>query len=73
MCSAVHNKPFVGATLAVARLQAKIQKGVVMVDWGTAVQVFIFGFGGVFISLALLTIAIQLSGKIIHTFVSKKK
>ncbi len=44
-----------------------------MVDWGTAIQVFVFGFGGVFVSLALLTIAIQLSGKIIHTLVGKKK
>ena len=44
-----------------------------MIDWGTAVQVFIFGFGGVFVSLALLTIAIYISGKIIHTFVGSKK
>ena len=48
-------------------------KGVVMVDWGSAFQVFIFGFGGVFVSLVLLTIAIQLSGKIVHTFLGKKQ
>ena len=44
-----------------------------MVDWGSAFQVFIFGFGGVFVSLVLLTIAIQLSGKIVHTFLGKKQ
>jgi len=44
-----------------------------MVDWTMAVQVFVFGFGGVFLTLGLLTIAIQLSGKIIQAVTGKKK
>ena len=44
-----------------------------MVDWGTAVQVFIFGLGGVFLALMLLTIAIVLTGKTIRMLVGKKK
>ena len=43
------------------------------VDWAKAVGVFIFGFGGVFICLALLTAAIQISSLIIRKFVEKEK
>ena len=43
------------------------------IEWGKAVGVFIFGFGGVFICLALLTGAIQVSSSIIRRFVDKKK
>ncbi len=43
------------------------------IDWAKAVGVFIFGFGGVFICLALLTGVIQISGSIIKKFVDKKK
>ena len=43
------------------------------IDWAKAVGVCIFGFGGVFICLALLTGVIQISGLIIKRFVEKKK
>ena len=44
-----------------------------MVDWGTALQVFVFGFGGVFLCLTLLTIGIYLSGLILRTLGGTKK
>ena len=43
------------------------------IDWAKAVGVFIFGFGGVFVCLAFLTVAIQISGSIIRRFVDKQK
>ena len=42
------------------------------IEWAKAVKVFIFGFGGVFACLSLLTIAIQLSSSVIRKFVNKK-
>lgn len=39
-----------------------------MIPWGDAVRIFLFGFSGVFITLALLVIAIQILGKIISLF-----
>lgn len=39
-----------------------------MIPWGDAVRIFLFGFSGVFITLALLVIAIQILGKIINLF-----
>ena len=39
------------------------------IDWAKALGVFIFGFGGVFICLALLTGAIQFSSWIIKKVV----
>ncbi len=43
-----------------------------MTDWTMALRVFAFGFSGVFITLALLMIAITISGLII-TKLSKGK
>ena len=43
-----------------------------MIDWTMAFRVFAFGFSGVFITLALLMIAITISGLII-TRLSKEK
>lgn len=43
-----------------------------MVDWAMALTVFAFGFSGVFITLALLMIAVTISGLII-TRLSKGK
>lgn len=36
-----------------------------MTDWSAALRVFVFGFSGVFITLALLMLAIAISGYII--------
>ncbi len=33
-----------------------------MVDWALALKIFIYGFGGVFISLGLLMIAVMILG-----------
>jgi cytochrome b subunit of formate dehydrogenase len=41
-------------------------------DWSMALRVFVFGFSGVFITLALLMVAITISG-IIITRLSKGK
>ena len=43
------------------------------IDWATALKVFIFGFGGVFVCLVLLTISIRVSGSIIQKLVGNKK
>lgn len=43
-----------------------------MTDWSMALRVFVFGFSGVFITLALLMVAITISG-IIITRLSKGK
>lgn len=43
------------------------------IDWAKAAGVFVFGFGGVFVCLGLLTVAIQISGSIIRKIVEKKK
>jgi len=42
------------------------------IDWIKALKVFIFGFGGVFVCLALLTMAVQLSSLVIQKLVSKR-
>jgi Na+-transporting methylmalonyl-CoA/oxaloacetate decarboxylase gamma subunit len=42
------------------------------IEWAKAVKVFIFGFGGVFICLALLTLSIQFSSSIIKKLVNKE-
>ena len=36
-----------------------------MADWTAALKVFVFGFSGVFITLAVLMFAIMLSGLIV--------
>lgn len=36
-----------------------------MIDWSAALRVFVFGFSGVFITLALLMLAITISGYVI--------
>lgn len=43
-----------------------------MIDWAVALKVFAFGFSGVFITLAVLMVAIMISGLII-TRLSKGK
>ena len=43
-----------------------------MTDWFLAFRVFVFGFSGVFITLAILMVAIKISGFII-TGLSKGK
>ena len=43
------------------------------IDWATALSVFIFGFGGVFVCLLLLTIAIRVSGALVQALVKKGK
>ena len=42
------------------------------IQWAEAFQVFLFGFGGVFLCLVLLTIAIRVSGSVIKRIVEKK-
>ncbi len=44
-----------------------------MVDWAMAFRVFAFGFSGVFITLALLMIAITISGLIISRLFKRKE
>jgi Na+-transporting methylmalonyl-CoA/oxaloacetate decarboxylase gamma subunit len=44
-----------------------------MTDWTKALQIFVFGFGGVFAVLWLLTIVIQASGYLIQKFAGKKR
>lgn len=41
-------------------------------NWTAALQVFMFGFGGVFLCLLLLTAAITVSGAVVHKFFGKK-
>jgi len=36
-----------------------------MIDWNVALKVFVFGFSGVFTTLALLMLAITISGYVI--------
>jgi len=43
------------------------------INWAKAIQVFFFGFGGVFVCLALLTAAVQISGSIIKRLVDRSK
>ena len=43
-----------------------------MIPWDQAVNIFVFGFSGVFITLIILVIAILLLGKVISLF-SKPK
>lgn len=43
-----------------------------MTDWTMALKVFIFGFSGVFVTLAALMLAISISG-FINTKLSKRK
>jgi len=40
-------------------------------EWGLALEVFVFGLSGVFVTLALLMVSILLSGAIIR--ISKKR
>jgi Na+-transporting methylmalonyl-CoA/oxaloacetate decarboxylase gamma subunit len=39
-----------------------------MIPWEQAVRIFIFGFSGVFVTLAMLVIAIVALGKVISLF-----
>ena len=43
-----------------------------MVPWDQAVRIFVFGFLGVFSTLAILVIAILVLGKVIHLFNKSK-
>jgi len=42
-------------------------------NWMNAFRVFVFGFGGVFLCLLILTTAIRINGSIIQKLFSKKK
>jgi Na+-transporting methylmalonyl-CoA/oxaloacetate decarboxylase gamma subunit len=39
-----------------------------MIPWEQAVRIFVFGFSGVFVTLAILVIAILVLGKVITLF-----
>jgi Na+-transporting methylmalonyl-CoA/oxaloacetate decarboxylase gamma subunit len=43
-----------------------------MIPWEQAVKIFVFGFSGVFITLAILVIAILFLGKVISLFKKPK-
>jgi len=38
-----------------------------MHDWPTALRIFVIGFSGVFVTLALLMVSILISGSIVKT------
>jgi Na+-transporting methylmalonyl-CoA/oxaloacetate decarboxylase gamma subunit len=39
-----------------------------MIPWGQAVRIFVFGFSGVFITLAILVVTILILGKVMNLF-----
>lgn len=43
-----------------------------MVDWSKALEVFFIGFGGVFVVLVVMQLAINLFSKIIRSFPGKE-
>jgi Na+-transporting methylmalonyl-CoA/oxaloacetate decarboxylase gamma subunit len=43
-----------------------------MIPWEQAVRIFVFGFSGVFITLAILVITILVLGKVINLFKKPK-
>jgi Na+-transporting methylmalonyl-CoA/oxaloacetate decarboxylase gamma subunit len=43
------------------------------IDWAQALGVFVFGFGGVFVCLLMLTAAIQISSALIRKFFDEQK
>jgi len=43
-----------------------------MVPWGQAMKIFVFGFSGVFITLAILVLAINILGRFVKIFATKK-
>ena len=43
-----------------------------MIPWDQAVNIFVFGFSGVFITLIILVIAILVLGKVISLFNNPK-
>ncbi len=43
------------------------------IEWGSALEVFIFGLGGVFICLTLLILAIRVNSTVIKKIVDKKR
>lgn len=43
-----------------------------MIPWEQAERIFVFGFSGVFVTLALLVIAILVLGKVVNLFKKPK-
>ena len=43
-----------------------------MIPWGQAIKIFVFGFSGVFITLAILVMAINILGRFVKLLTTKK-
>jgi len=39
-----------------------------MIPWEQAIRIFVFGFSGVFVTLAILVVAILILGKFVNLF-----